>query len=138
MRLLKILILIAGILMPAIATAQGARFDPAGCKPRVCSESGWIYDDNSTSHTTVWRHDLGVTPRAVSILFSPDPSQRTVMPVQWSWTFQNSGNPVSIEMTRRAVRMHIFNRAPLHGVWDPGTGQWTRYREGYWKIIVYR
>ena len=132
-----LLILLAATLLPGLASAQGVRFDPAGCHPRNCAESGWLYDDARSDHTTVWRHGLGTTPRAVSILFSPDPDQRRVMPVTWSWIYQNSGNPVSIEMGRRTVRLHIYNGAPLHGVWRPKTG-WERFREGYWKIIVYR
>ena len=74
MRTALVLFLIA-FLMPAHVPAQGAYFDPSGCNPRNCSESGWIYDENSRDHTTVWRHNLGSTPRAVSILFSPDPDQ---------------------------------------------------------------
>ncbi len=136
MRFLKFLTLI-GILMPALAQSQGVRFDPRGCNPLTCSESGWIYDDNSSDHTTVWRHDLGTTPRAISILFSPDPNQRRVMPKTWSWHDQNPGNPVSIEMGRRSVHLHIHKNGPLHGLWRPDTG-WTHFREGYWKIIVYR
>ena len=136
MKLFRILAMI-GILIPAIATAQGAYFDPRGCDPRTCSESGWIYDDASGAHTTVWRHGLGSTPRAISILFSPDPDQRRVMPVIWSWDNRFSGNPSSVEMGRRAVRLHIAGGLPLHGLWTPEKG-WTRFNEGYWKIIVYR
>ena len=131
------LIMLMTVLLPSLASAQSARFDPAGCNPRNCAESGWLYDDAGADHTTVWRHGLGTTPRAVSILFSPDPDQRRVMPVFWSWTYQNSGNPVSVEMGRRTVRLHIFSGAPLHGVWRPKTG-WESFREGYWKFIVYR
>lgn len=139
MRQFAITLLIALMAMVQSASAQGrgALFDPAGCNPRVCSESGWIYDDNRTSHTTIWRHDLGVTPRRISILFSPDPDQRRVIPLAWSWTIDSSGNPTSVEMGRRAVQLHIWNGAPLHGVWRPDTG-WEKYSEGYWKIMVYR
>lgn len=135
MRSLAIIIL--ALLLPGLAAAQGVRFDPRGCNPVNCSESGWIFDDNASDHTTVWRHDLGTTPRAISILFSPDPGQRRVMPLTWSWHDTNAGNPVNIEMGRRAVRLHIHRNAPLHGLWRPETG-WTHFREGYWKIIVYR
>ena len=133
----SIAILVLALLLPGLATAQAVRFDPRGCNPLTCSESGWIYDNNATDHVTTWRHDLGTTPRAVSILFSPDPQQRRVMPVIWSWHDANAGNPVSIEMGRRSVRMHIHVNAPLHGHWTADTG-WQHYKEGYWKIIVYR
>lgn len=136
MKLLKILALI-GLLVPTLAMSQGARFDARGCNPLTCSESGWIYDDNSSDHTTVWRHDLGTTPRAISILFSPDPNQRRVMPKIWSWHDENPGNPVSIDMGRRSVRLHIHRFGPMHGQWTPTTG-WQSFNEGYWKIIVYR
>jgi len=135
MRLLKILALI-GLLVPTLAMSQGARFDSRGCDPRFCSESGWIFDDNFSDHITTWRHGLGSTPRSISILFTPDPSGRRVMPVIWSWEFSRTGNPISIEMGRRAVHLSITSQAALHGHWTP-EGGWKRFREGYWKIIVY-
>lgn len=137
MRFLKILALI-GILFPALALSQGARFDPRGCNPAICSESDWIFDDNSSDHVTTWRHDLGATPRSISILFTPDPGQRRVMPVIWSWHDANAGNPTSIEMGRRVVRLSIHRNAPLHGLWNIEEQRWTHFKEGYWKIIVYR
>ncbi|MEM7057320.1 MAG: hypothetical protein AAF557_07020 [Pseudomonadota bacterium] len=136
MKLLKVLALF-GILMPALAQSQGVRFDPRGCDPRFCSESGWIFDDNFSKHVTTWRHGLGAVPRSISILFSPDPNKRRVMPVMWSWVHSSTGNPIAIEMGRRAVRLSITNGTPLHGHWTPEEG-WKRYREGYWKIIAYR
>ena len=132
-----LLILLAALVLPTTASAQGARYDGGGCKPRLCDESGWLFDDNGTSHTTSWRHDLGAIPRRVEIHFSPDPADGTVYPLMWSMTSDSTGNPISIDMDRRFVRLHIYNGAPLHGVWTPQT-QWKKYREGYWKIIVYR
>lgn len=117
--------------------SRGPVFDREGCYRPYCSETDWIYDDSLTSHRSSFPHNLGVTPRAVSILFTPDPSQGKVMPVMWSWVFQNTGNPVSIEMDSRAVYLHIYNGAPLHGFWDAEIG-WQKYNEGYWKIISYR
>ncbi|MEM9140683.1 MAG: hypothetical protein AAGB15_12730 [Pseudomonadota bacterium] len=137
MRLIGIIALVA-MLMPAGVHAQGARFDPRGCNPTTCSESGWIFDDNRDDHATTWRHGLGVVPRAISILFTPDPGQGRVMPVIWSWHDVNAGNPISVEMGRRAVRLLIHRNAPLHGLWDIDSQRWTHFKEGYWKIIVYR
>ena len=137
MRLVRMLLLLAGLLVPLTASAQGARFDNRSCDPRWCDESGWLFDDSLTDHTTSWRHDLGVVPRRVEILFTPDPSKQRVAPLTWSWAHNYSGNPVSIEMGRRAVHLHINAGAPLHGIWRPGEG-WEVHREGYWKIIVYK
>ncbi len=133
-----ILFFLVGIFLPLAASAQGVRFDPNACNPRSCDESGWIYDDNKTDHVTTWRHSLGVTPRAISVLFSPDPAQRRVMPVIWSWHDVNAGNPISVEMGRRSVRLYIHRNAPLHGLWNIETQRWQHFVEGYWKIIVYR
>ena len=138
MRLIALLALVFGLNLSLSASAQEARFDPRGCPPVHCSESGWIYDDSSTSHATTWLHGLGRTPRLVQLMFSPDPKTQWVVPINWSWVYQNSGNPVSIEMSNREVKIQIWNGAPLHGRWDAETGQWTRYTEGYWKIVVYR
>ena len=142
MKLLRYLMVVAGLLLVAqtSALAQGRGgpvFDPYGCQPPACIESDWIYDDVSKNHTTVWRHNMGVTPRAISILFSPDPDKGRVFPLVWPWQWQQTGNPQTMEMGRRAVLLHILAGAPLHGVWRPESG-WTQWREGYWKIIVYR
>ena len=125
------------VICAAQASAQGPRFGYEGCDPRVCSESDWIPDDNKTNHVTVWRHDLGATPRAISLLFSPDLSRGRVYPKVWSWHDPKAGNPVSIDMNRRTVRLFIHTSGPLHGVWRP-EHNWKLFREGYWKIIVYR
>lgn len=143
---MKVLLLIFAFLTAAFASpvlaqgrwhGQGPRFDPATCDPWLCTESGWIYDDTSTDHTTVWRHNMRWTPRKITILFSPDPEAGPVYPLMWPWQWQTTGNPQGLEMDNRAVRMHIWSGAPLHGVWRPGQG-WSKWHQGYWKIIVYR
>lgn len=136
MRILSILFF--ALLLPGLAAAQGVRFDRNGCPPSICDESGWIFDDSASDHVTAWRHTLGVVPRRISILFTPDPNGRRVMPVQWSWHDGNSGNPISVEMGRRAVRLIIHRNVPLHGLWNVDQQRWVQFREGYWKIIVYR
>jgi hypothetical protein len=40
-------------------------------------------------------------------------------------------------MNNRAIRIHIWSGAPMHGVWRPGRG-WDKWGRGYWKFIVYR
>jgi len=137
-RPLAMLALALALLAPALAGAQSLRFDRGACAPDFCSESDWIFDNNATDHTTTWRHGLRTVPRQISILFTPDPSGRRVIPVIWPWHDAKSGNPVSIEMNQRVVRLHIHNRVPLHGFWDANDQSWTYYNEGYWKIIVYR
>lgn len=124
---------------PVFADAQqrAPRFDRGGCPPSFCSESDWIYDDNSSDHTTTWRHGLRATPRNVTILFTPDPNNGPVYPVMWSMTSSASGNPASISVGNRRVSLHISRTLPLRGIWTPET-DWLRYNEGYWKIIVYR
>ena len=137
MRCLYVFLLALILIVPVSAFAQGARFDNRACDPSFCDESGWLFDDNATDHVTIWRHKLGVTPRLISVMFSPDPAQRRVMPVIWSWHDANAGNPVSITMGARAVRLSIHKNAPLHGLWTP-EARWERFNEGYWKIIVYK
>ena len=132
-----LIVFLFGLILPLNAWAQGVRFDSGACNPRWCDESGWLFDDNSSDHTTSWRHNLGVVPRSVEVLFTTDPGQRRVAAVNWSWRHDLSGNPVSIEMSRRAVFLHISKNSPLHGVWRP-EGGWQRHSEGYWKIIVYK
>jgi hypothetical protein len=89
---MKALVLALGLIATTLAApaqaqgrwhGQGAYFDPTTCSPRFCEESDWIYDDTRNDHTTVWRHRLGVTPRFVSILFTPDPDTGPVFPLIW-------------------------------------------------------
>ncbi len=137
MRFFGSLVVVLMLMAVAPASAQAPRFDYGGCDPSVCVESEWIYDDTSNDHTTVWRHRMRATPRSVAILFTPDPETGPVMPLIWSWQWQTTGNPQGIEMDNRAVRLHIWSGAPMHGIWRPGKG-WTTYREGYWKFVAYR
>lgn len=146
---LAALAMLAVLVAPLVTSAQGrydsrddrrhdaGRYARLDCHPRNCAESGWLADDTATDHTTRWVHGLGTTPTSISILFSPDPDGRRVMPVLYPWQWQTTGNPISIEMGPHQVLLHIWSGAPLHGVWRPGE-QWTFYREGYWKIVVRR
>lgn len=134
MRLFIMFVVLLGLLGPA--HAQSMRFDSRYCQSTSCDESDWIFDDNSSNHTTVWRHVLGTVPRQISILFSQDPARGPVTVVQGG-AWAEAGNPISVEMGRRTVRLHIAGGVPLSAVWRP-EGGWTRHREGYWKIIVYK
>ena len=134
------LFLLAGLIIAALtvpASAQGVRFGYDGCDRPFCVESDWIYDDNTSDHTTEWRHGLRVVPRNVSVLFTPDPNTGPVMPLIWPWTWQTTGNPQGIELNRRTISIHIWSGAPIHGIWRPGKG-WTTYSKGYWKFIAYQ
>ena len=131
------LILALSVVQTATAQDRPPRFDPAGCAASFCTESGWIADDNDSNHTITWRHRLRVTPRMVSVLFTPDPASGSAYQVDWSMGPTTSGNPVSIEVSNRWVRLHISGNLPLHGVWSPET-DWVLHGEGYWKITAYR
>jgi uncharacterized membrane protein len=96
--------------------------------------SPWEKDSNHSNHTTTFRHGLGVIPTSVLILFSVD--QKTVYPLQWSWEPGSTGNPVTIAIDNETIILHIFSGQPLHGVWDAHKSAWTKYSDGYWKVIA--
>jgi len=97
--------------------------------------SDWHYDTNKTNHNVVFEHNLGKVPSAVSVLFSLDPT-KTVYPVQWSWLYNSSGNPVSIWMDAKTISLSVSSYFALHGWWDGQTAQWTQTNSGYWRVIA--
>ncbi|MEM9540660.1 MAG: hypothetical protein AAGA60_14300 [Cyanobacteria bacterium P01_E01_bin.42] len=96
-------------------------------------DSGWLEENNGSSHTLTVAHGMSKTPRYVEIVFSPD--QETAYPINWSWSVPNSGNPVTISVDDTSVKMAIWSGAPLHGVWD-SEKKWTTYTEGYFRIFA--
>lgn len=111
-------------------TTEGAEFFAGAPETFV---SPWTPDSNHSSHATVFRHELGVIPKSLMVMFSPD--QQTAFPLLWSWSPGGSGNPVTISMDTATVTLQIFSGEPLHGVWNATTG-WTTYGDGYWKVVA--
>lgn len=99
-------------------------------------DSGWSYDVSSGNHFVSFEHNLGQIPSQIVIWFSPD--KERVYPLIWSWTYQGSGNPVTISMDAQFIKLAIWAGATLHGAWDPGTSQWSLYKGGYWRVFAYK
>jgi hypothetical protein len=99
-------------------------------------DSGWTYDDNSSLHIKSFEHNLDQIPSQIVIWFSPD--KETVYPKYWSWHTTLTGNPVTITMDSKFIKLAITTGGPLHGAWDPGTNRWSKFRGGYWRIFAYR
>jgi hypothetical protein len=99
------------------------------------SESSWTKDDNSSSHQTIVLHNLGKLPDTVTIYFVDQVGSGNISLVQWSWDPGYTGNPCTIQVNRDAVILNIDKGRYLHGRWNPDNGQWTRYTEGFWKVI---
>jgi len=96
-------------------------------------DSGWISDNNNTNHNVVVNHNLKAIPTKLEVVFSTD--QQTVYPLNWSWYWDCTGNPVTISMTNSTITMAIFSGAPLHGVWTSDS-KWKKYSTGYWRIFA--
>lgn len=101
-------------------------------------DSGWVADNRSTNHRTVFTHNLGVIPSRVTIWFSPSEPHQVVYPLLWSWTPGNSGNPVTVELSATRLVLGIWSGDPLHGVWRGDLVQWTYYDSGYWRVLLWR
>jgi len=101
-------------------------------------DSKWRADDNATHHPFPVDHNLGVTPRLVTLEFSPGGDSSIVYPVISNWHAEWSGNPVTIEVTTEKIILHISKDGPLRGVWDSRNVTWRRYGVGYWRIRAWK
>lgn len=99
-------------------------------------DSGWQLANNFSNHMIAFQHNLASIPSQLLIVFSPD--KQTTYPLNWSWGSSSSGNPVTISTTDSQINLAIFAGAPLHGVWDPTNGQWTKYTQGYYRVFATR
>jgi len=99
-------------------------------------DSGWKDDSNSTNHATVFEHGLKVIPSQLMVYFSAD--KDTVYPLTWSWSANNSGNPVTISMNDRTITLNIVGGFPLHGVWTATNSTWTAYTNGCWRVLAWK
>lgn len=97
--------------------------------------SRWEQASNQNSHPVVFEHNLGVIPSLITVLFSAD--KQTVYPLTWSWLREASGNPVTISMNHKVIRLEIYDGVPLHGVWTP-KDDWSLYKEGYFKAFAWK
>lgn len=101
-------------------------------------DSGWVADNRTTSHRTVFAHQLGFFPSRVSVWFAPSPTSASIYPLDWGFYYSASGNPVQIEVTASQVILHIYSGIPLHGTWDASTGAWTSHNTGYWRVFCWK
>lgn len=101
-------------------------------------DSGWVADNNATNHKTTIAHNLGVFPSKVTIWFAANNNPTTVYPLKWFHLRTVSGGPVSIEYTRTAIILNVFNGQPLFGVWNGTTTAWTSYTNGFWRVKVWK
>ncbi|EDT37585.1 hypothetical protein [Burkholderia ambifaria] len=109
---------------------------PADFQPNFQYDSGWNWTDNATEHLLTFTHRLGVAPSLISIFFSPD--QESLYPLIWPWAYQQTGNPVSILVNTTAIKLTIWNRAPLHGAWEGEAGPWKLWDAGYFRVFASR
>jgi hypothetical protein len=70
------------------------------------------------------------------IYFSPGGDGSVVYPLNWTWTWQSSGNPVTVEVTQNKINLHIWAGTVLHGVFDASAVAWRYYNEGYWRVVT--
>ena len=125
-------------LVKLIPTATPVPPTPEVVELKPDYDSGWVADNRSRNHRTVFTHGLGVVPSRVTILFSPTAPHKTVYPLLWSWTEELSGNPVTVELSTTQLVLNIWSGGPLHGVWSGDTEQWTEYDSGYWRVLLWR
>ncbi|WP_081472951.1 hypothetical protein [Burkholderia ambifaria] len=118
---------------------------PAAVLPSYQYDSGWYPADNKINRNLLFTHGLGYAPTDISIVFSPD--QERLYPLIWSWSYQWSGNPVTILVTATAITLSIWDGSeeadgsplrPLHGAWDGQAGSWTFWKEGYFRVFASR
>jgi hypothetical protein len=112
--------------------------DPAFCGSHgaQCFDSKWVAATNGSTKALVIPHNLGTTPRFVSIFFSPTGDDSRVFPLTWSWSAGSSGNPVTIEVTDKQVLLHIYADNTLHGVFDANSGNWHTYSTGSFRVFA--
>ncbi len=101
-------------------------------------DSGWVADNHTPDHYTTFNHNFGDFPSKTEIWFATSNNPTVVYPVSWPWSWNYSGNPVTISMTTTQVRLAISAVSCLHGVWEPGAVQWTYYYSGYWRVKCWR
>lgn len=99
-------------------------------------DSGWIYDENNSSHTTTIPNELGTLPMGMQIWFSPSAGQGAAYPVQFRWfSSVTSMNPHSVHVTDTQFHLQIWSGNSLFSTWVPNA--WTIHRTGYWRIIYW-
>jgi hypothetical protein len=98
--------------------------------------SVWVKASNSQSTILRFLHGLPAAPTSVAVWFSPDEKGAVSYPILGFWGVGQTGNPVTIRVDQEAVELHIWQGAPLHGVWDAKTGQWTEYTDGYFRVVA--
>lgn len=140
--------IIAGLFLtiaPSVVLAQIGKPPPElriGAAGNLrCTALGWKADHIENNHVTSWSHGLGSANVAmITVYFSPGGDDAVVYPVVWSHEKLSSGNPVTIELTREHVNLHIWSGSPLHGAWNAraadGRGHWTTYATGYWNVVL--
>lgn len=100
-----------------------------------CADSGWLPASSASSNTLSFDHELGVEPSQVSVFFRHSLQDPELYSVTRSWAQADNGNPVTIVVTRRAVRLNIVGGMPLHGTWSPGGG-WKKGQTGFFRVFV--
>jgi hypothetical protein len=134
--------------MLAIATAGAAMaglvaflFGLAGLScgiiVKTCYDSGWTAAANRTQ-SLAFQHGLGTLPSAMTIYFSPVSSGLPAYPIEYRWSDQFPGNPISVSASDDAIRLEIGGGTPLRAVWSSATGQWTKYDAGFIRVIANR
>ncbi|WP_194467114.1 hypothetical protein [Bradyrhizobium sp. CCBAU 53340] len=98
-------------------------------------DSGWVSADNKQDRTITIKHSLPSAPTEVTMWFSPSPNGEPEYLLNWSWSADLSGNPVTIAANRSSVTLNIYKGVPLHGVWDPLSG-WHQFSAGYFRVIA--
>lgn len=107
-------------------------------------DSGWVADNSATDHYTTFNHNFGDFPSRTEIWFATSNNPTVIYPINWSWIYNYSGNPVTISMTTTQVRFSIVasDTGWLHGVWEPNrslpNAGWTFYGSGYWRVKCWK
>jgi hypothetical protein len=104
-------------------------------------DSGWVADNNSTSHITTITHNLGVYPRHFELWFSPNsPATGQIYPVKYNSPVSGSNagyqNPLGLGTTTTNFNLSIFNGVPMFQFWN--ITSWNNYTSGNWRIYAYK
>ncbi len=124
----------------AAAAALAVAYMGMGCGGFLsgCADSGWLPASSRTSNILTFNHGLGAPPLRVHVQFSPTAEGAIVYPVTANWSSDTTGNPVTIAVDRESVRLHIWDGAPLRGVFNPQSGGWVRHQAGFFRIVAER
>lgn len=103
-----------------------------------CFDSGWFAADTKRSQNLRVAHGLGATPGRMQLWFSPNAQGEPAHATEFNWPSPPSGNPVSVWVDSKNVVVAITGGTVFRNVYDGDTTVWTRYDEGYLRIVAQR